>query len=148
MTLPAVRFSKNKNRMNPCPAVRGIGRYTNLYGVKNFAPLRRGMTTHASDTAIVFPQMGATTRRRAGQYPLEKPCTQLHETTPLPPLRKGGTLHSQIDVYIQMVRGESGRADNSLVMLLRDHLDQERPAHMAEVADLVDRPEVEFVDTR
>jgi hypothetical protein len=80
--------------------MRGIGLYTNLYGAKNVPPLRRGgfggVTAHASDTANVFPQMGATTRRKAGQEPREKPCTRLRRDHPrLPPTFARGAKNAQ-----------------------------------------------------
>ena len=43
-----------------------------------------------SDTANVFPQMGTTRRRKAGQNPLGRPCSRLRRAPPEPPLRKVG----------------------------------------------------------
>ncbi len=51
------------------------------------------MTTHASDTANVFPRMGATRRRKAGQNPLRSRVLGCAATTPPDPrFARGGNL--------------------------------------------------------
>jgi hypothetical protein len=94
-------FLRNDNKKTRCPAVRGIGLYANLYGAKISPPCEGeidGLTTHASDTANVFPQMGATRRRKAGQNPFRSPVLGCAVTTPPAPPSQEGKLEPQMHV--------------------------------------------------